>query len=74
MTSKIKAAMQKLKSEGHAVCYYGAHGQTWVQIDRRMLASFKEVEELAGGVCSLNEWEQRCTERRAEHREQTLGS
>jgi hypothetical protein len=57
MTPKVQTSMETLKSQGHTVRCYGHEGKTWVEIDGRMLASFKEMEELADGVYSLNELE-----------------
>jgi hypothetical protein len=57
MNSKIDAALEALKSQGHSVRPYNREGQFWYEIDGRMLASHQEMEDLADRVYSLSELE-----------------
>jgi hypothetical protein len=64
MKSKIDAAIETLKSQGHSVRPYNRDGQFWYEIDNRMLASHQEMEELADRVCTLLELEDLFVRRR----------
>ena len=57
MKSKVDAAIEALKSEGHTVRPYNREGKFWYEIDCRMLASRREMEDLADRVYSLMELE-----------------
>jgi len=63
---KIEAVIRKLKSEGHSVetQVRGDKGEFWYEIDRRMLASGQEMQNLADGVYSLAELEELYRRRR----------
>ena len=49
--------METLKSQGHAVRPYNREGQSWYEIDGRMLVSLQEMEDLADRVYTLLELE-----------------
>ena len=66
MKSKIDAAIEALTSQGHTVCPYNREGQFWYEIDGRMLASHREMENLADRVYSLLELEDLFVQRRNE--------
>jgi hypothetical protein len=53
MKSKIDAAIEALKTQGHTVRPYNREGKFWFEIDGRMLASHQELEDLADRVYSL---------------------
>jgi hypothetical protein len=55
MKSKIDAAIETLKSQGHSVRPYNRDGQFWYEIDGRMLVSHQEMEDLANRVNLLFE-------------------
>lgn len=57
MNSKIDAAIEALRRQGHSVRPYNREGQFWYEIDGRMLASHQEMEDLADRVYSLVELE-----------------
>ena len=57
MKSKVDAAIETLKSQGHSVRPYNREGTFWCEIDGRMLASQQEMEDLADRVYSLLELE-----------------
>jgi hypothetical protein len=65
---KIEAAIRKLKSEGHSVekQMRGDKGEFWFEIDRRMLTSGQEMQNLADGIYSLAELEELFRRRKAE--------
>ena len=66
MKSKIDAAIEALKSQGHSVRPYNREGKFWFEIDGRMLASHQEMEDLADRVYSLLELEDMFVRRRNE--------
>ena len=53
--TKIEAAIKMLQEQGHSVQTQmrGKKDTVWFEIDRRMLASWEEMENLADGVYSL---------------------
>jgi hypothetical protein len=56
MKEDIDSAIKKLKETGHTVeARIRSDGKMWFEIDREMLASGKEMEELNAGVYSLEE-------------------
>jgi hypothetical protein len=57
MNQKVDAAIQALKAKGHTVRPYSREGTFWFEIDGKMLASRKELEDLADRVYSLTELE-----------------
>ena len=57
MKSKVDAAIETLRCQGHSVRPYDSDGQCWYEIDGRMLASNQEMEDLADRVYSLMELE-----------------
>jgi hypothetical protein len=66
MKSKIDAAIEALRSQGHTVRPYNREGKFWYEIDGRMLASHQEMEDLADRVYSLLELEDLFVRRRKE--------
>jgi len=66
MKSKIDAAIEALKTQGHTVRPYNREGKFWFEIDGRMLASHQELEDLADRVYSLLELEDVFVRRRNE--------
>lgn len=66
MKSKIDAAIEALKSQGHSVRPYNREGKFWFEIDGRMLASHQEMEDLADRVYSILELENMFVRRRNE--------
>jgi len=66
MKSKVDAAIESLKSQGHSVRPYNREGEFWYEIDGRMLASHQEMEDLADRVYSLLELEDLFVQRRKE--------
>ena len=66
MKSKIDAAIEALKSQGHSVRPCNRGGKSWYEIDGRMLASHQEMEDLADRVYSLLELEDLFVRRRNE--------
>jgi len=59
MREKVEAGIQRLKTQGHSVeaQVRGTSGCIWFEVDRRMLVSWDEMQELADGVYSLGELE-----------------
>jgi hypothetical protein len=57
--AKIEAAIKMLQKQGHSVQTQmrGEKNTVWFEIERRMLASWEEMENLADGVYSLEELE-----------------
>ena len=47
MRSKVDAAIEVLKSQGHTVRTYNREGQFWYEIDDRIVASNQEMDDLA---------------------------
>ncbi len=68
--AKQETAIKMLREQGHTVetQIRGAQGTLWFEIDRRMLASCKEMENLGDGVYSLEELEELFVRRRSEER------
>jgi hypothetical protein len=68
--AKIEAAIKMLQEHGHSVQTQmrGEKDTVWFEIDRRMLASWEEMENLADGVYSLEELEDLYRRRQAEDR------
>ena len=68
MKEKIDAAIKMLEKHGHTVHpqVRGEKGTMWFEIDRRMLASWEEMVNLADGVYSLAELEELYKRRRQE--------
>ena len=56
MSVKIVAAINGLNKLGHQAHLYKHNGKVWVEIDRCMLASFDEIEQLVDGVHSVEEF------------------
>ena len=63
---KIDAAIQILKAQGHAVETQVRGGKSWFEVDRRILVSWEEMQNLADGVYSLAELEELFRRRQAE--------
>jgi hypothetical protein len=57
--SEIEAAIKMLQEQGHSVQTQmrGEKNTLWFEIDRKMLASWEEEENLADGAYSLEELE-----------------
>ena len=51
----MRAAIKMLQGQGHTVRPYIRYGTLWFEIDGNMLATRKEMLELADGVYSLQE-------------------
>jgi hypothetical protein len=68
MKQKIDKAVGMLREQGHTVQpqIRGATGTIWFEIDGRMLASWKEMQNLADGIYNLAELEELYVRRRAE--------
>ncbi len=66
MRQKIEAAIKILQGQGHTVRPQSREGTLWFEINGKMLASWKEMEELADGVYSLSELEELFVRRRSE--------
>jgi hypothetical protein len=64
MKQKVDLAIEALISQGHTVGTCHREDGIWFEIDGRMLASRKEMEELGDRVCSLAELEDRFVRRR----------
>jgi hypothetical protein len=74
---KVEKAIQMLKAQGHAVeaQVRGEKGTFWFEVDRRMLVSWEEMQNLADGVYSLAELEELYKKRRqAENAKAARGS
>ena len=65
---KVEAAIRMLRAKGHVVepREHGGKDEFWYEIDRRMLASREEMQNLADGVYSLAELEELYRRRRGE--------
>jgi len=59
MKEKVEAAIRMLRGQRHVVQTQvrGEKGTLWFEIDGRMLVSWEEMQDLAGGVYSLSELE-----------------
>ena len=69
MKSKIDAAIEALRSQGHSVRPYNRDGQFWYEIDGRMLESRQEMEDLADRVYTPQELEDLFVRRRKEEQD-----
>jgi len=63
---KVVAAINGMNKQGHYARVYRHRDKTWVEIDRCMLASFDEIEELIDGVHSFEELAELFKRRHAE--------
>jgi hypothetical protein len=65
---KVEAGIRLLKAQGHSVetQVRGDQGRFWFEVDRRMLVSWEEMQNLADGVYSLAELEELYKKRQAE--------
>jgi hypothetical protein len=59
--TKIDVAVKMLREQGHTVHAQMRGNAFWFEIDGKMLASWEEIEDLADGVYSLVELEDRET-------------
>jgi hypothetical protein len=66
MSVKVVAAINGLNKLGHDAHLYKHEGKVWVEIDHRMLASFKEIEELVDGIHSFEDVTEVFEQRHAE--------
>jgi hypothetical protein len=66
MEADLRAAINMLQGQGHAVRPYIRYGTLWFEIDGNMLATRQEMGELAEGVYSLQELAELFARRRAE--------
>ena len=55
MSVKVVAAINSMNKQGHHARVCRHQGEMWVEIDHCMLASFREIEDLADGVRSFEE-------------------
>ena len=55
MSVKVVAAINSMKRSGHDAHLYKHQGKVWVEIDKCMLATFTEIEELVDGIRSFEE-------------------
>ena len=55
MSVKVVAAINSMNKRGHSVRVLKHQGKVWVEIDRCMLASFHEIEELVDGLHSFED-------------------
>jgi septation ring formation regulator EzrA len=67
---KIVAAVHSMNKQGHSARLCRHQNKTWVEIDKCMLASFGEIEEVVNGVHSFEELAERFRKRH----EEELGS
>ena len=63
---KVVAAINSMNKQGHYARIYRLQGKMRVEIDRCMLASFDEIEELVDGVHSFEEQTEHFKKRHAE--------
>jgi len=66
LSVKVVAAINSMKRGGHDAHLYKHQGKVWVEIDKCMLATFTEIEELVDGVHSFAELEEIFKRRHAE--------
>ena len=66
LSVKVIAAMSGMKKSGHDAHLYKHQGKMWVEIDRCMLATFDEIEQLVDKVHSFEELEDIFRKRHAE--------
>src|SRR5215831_14533002 len=57
LSVKVVAAINGMKKSGHDAHLYKHQGKVWVEIDRCMLATFDEIEQLVDRVHSFEELE-----------------
>jgi hypothetical protein len=62
----VRAAIKMLQGQGHTVRPHIRYGTLWFEIDGNMLATRKEMLELADGVYSLQELVELFARRHAE--------
>src|SRR5262249_1424980 len=66
LSIKVVAAINGMKKSGHDAHLHKHQGKMWVEIDKCMLATFGEIEELVDGVHSFEELEKAFRKRHAE--------
>ena len=66
MEADVRAAIKMLQGQGHTVRPHIRYGTLWFEIDGNMLATRKEMLELADGVYSLQELVELFARRHAE--------
>jgi len=66
MEADLNAATKMLQGQGHTVRPYIRYGTLWFEIDGNILASRREMLELADGVYSLQELAELFARRHAE--------
>ena len=66
MEADLNAATKMLQGQGHIVRPYIRYGTLWFEIDGNILASRREMLELADGVYSLQELAELFARRHAE--------
>ncbi|MGA2235972.1 MAG: hypothetical protein ABSG23_10910 [Terriglobales bacterium] len=73
---KIDVAIEMLKEQGHTVeaQVRGKKGTFWFEVDRRMLVSSEEMQNLADGVYSLTELEELYKKRRQAENAKAAGA
>ena len=54
---KLSKGVRMLQKQGHRVEEYTLRGESWWQIDNRLLATSEEIKDLADGVYSLGKLE-----------------
>lgn len=65
MSAKVVAAINSMNKRGHEAHVCRLHGKMWVEIDRCMLVSFDEIEELVDKTDSFEERSELFKERHA---------
>jgi hypothetical protein len=63
---KVAAAINSMNKQGHHARIFRLQGKMRVEIDKCMLASFDEIEELVDGVHSIEEQTEHFKQRHAE--------
>jgi len=66
LSVKVVAAINGMKKSGHDAHVHKHQGKMWAEIDRCMLATFGEIEELVDRVHSFEELEEAFRKRHAE--------
>ena len=66
MSVKVVAAINSMNKQGHYARVFRHRDKMWVEIDRCMLASFDEIEEVIDGVHSFEELTELFKRRHAE--------
>ena len=66
MSIKVASAINSMKHQGHDARLYRHQGKTWIEIDRCMLASFEEMEQMVDGVHSFEELAEQFKERHSQ--------